>query len=58
MVIPKSVERIQKMRSGEKIKCTKCADGFVSAVGKPENAYLFKCDRCDLNIFITRNPNK
>lgn len=52
---PKTVERIERMRKGEKVKCPKCADGFISAVGKPETAYLFKCSECGASIKTTKN---
>lgn len=52
---PKTVERIERMRKGEKVKCPKCADGFISAVGEPSTAYLFKCSECSANIKTTKS---
>lgn len=54
MEIPKSIERIEKMRKGEKIECTRCGKGFVSAVGKPETTSCFRCDNCGRSIVLTR----
>lgn len=54
MVVPKTVERIEKMRKGEKIKCPKCEKGFIAAVGEPENAYIFKCDECGTSMVMTK----
>ena len=52
---PKSVERIERMRKGEKVKCPKCANGFISAVGEPSSAYLFECSGCKVGILMTKN---
>lgn len=52
---PKTVERIERMRNGEKVKCPKCADGFISAVGEPGTAYLFKCSECGTSIKTTKS---
>ena len=43
---PKSIEKIEKMRNGEKIKCPRCDTGFISAVGNPQTTYLFRCKYC------------
>ena len=51
---PKSIERIEMMRKGEKIKCPKCESGFISAVGDPKIAYYFKCDKCSVSIVQTQ----
>lgn len=52
---PKSIERIERMRKGEKVKCPKCDDGFISAVGEPSEAYFFKCDGCGISMVMRRN---
>jgi hypothetical protein len=49
----KSEERIEKMRKGEKIKCTRCSDGFISAIGNPKTTNVFKCDHCKTAIVLT-----
>ena len=46
-------ERIEKMRNGEKIKCPRCEGGFLSAVGDPKTAKVFKCDTCQTGITLT-----
>lgn len=46
-------ERIKKMRSGEKIKCPKCEDGFISAVGEPKSTKVFRCDHCQTGMVLT-----
>ena len=51
---PASVERIERMRNGEKVKCPRCADGFVSAVGEPRKAYVFKCDGCGTSMVMKK----
>ena len=51
---PKSIERIEMMRKGKKVKCPKCEVGFISAVGDPEKAYYFKCDKCHVGIVQTK----
>ena len=51
---PKSIERIEMMRKGKKIKCPKCESGFISAVGEPKSAYYFKCDKCSTSILQTK----
>ena len=47
------VEKIEKMRNGEKIKCPKCKDGFFRAVGNPKTTKLFKCDTCESGMTLT-----
>lgn len=47
---PKSVDRINKLYNGEKLKCPKCKDGYISAVGNPKMTNLFRCDECGLAI--------
>ena len=54
---PKSIERIEMMRKGKKIKCPKCESGLISAVGDPEKAYYFKCDNCSVSIVQTKKLN-
>lgn len=53
MNMPNTIEKINKMRNGEKIKCTKCG-GYVSAIGEPKTAYLFKCNGCGTSMMTTR----
>lgn len=47
---PKSIEKIEKIRNGEKIKCPRCDTGFISAVGNPQTTYLFRCNNCGISI--------
>ena len=54
MNMPSTIEKINKMRNGEKIKCTKCDNGYVSAIGKPQTAYLFRCNGCGTSMITTR----
>lgn len=49
----RSQERIEKMRNGEKIKCPRCENGYISAVGNPEETKVFKCDQCGRGIVLT-----
>lgn len=49
----KSLERIGKMRNGEKIKCPRCKDGFISAVGDPKTTKTFRCNSCETGITLT-----
>ncbi len=51
-------EKIDKMRNGEKIKCTKCKNGFVSAVGDPKTTKVFRCDSCETSMVLTVPYNK
>ena len=48
-----AVERIEKMRNGEKIKCPRCEDGYISAVGDPKKTNVFRCDKCPTGITLT-----
>lgn len=57
MNIPKSIERIEKMRKGNKVKCPKCAKGFISAMGEPSTAYCFRCDKCGTSLILTKQIN-
>ena len=51
---PTVFERIEKMRNGEKIKCPKCENGHISAVGEPKTTSLFKCDECGIAMRMTK----
>lgn len=51
---PKTFEKIELLRKGEKIKCPKCDKGFISAVGEPSTAYFFKCDTCNISMVMTK----
>lgn len=53
MYINKSLERIKQMRNGKKIKCPRCEDGYISAVGNPETTNVFKCNKCEIGIVLT-----
>ncbi len=46
-------ERIKKMRNGEKIKCPRCEEGFISAVGDPQKTKVFRCDKCQTGMVLT-----
>lgn len=52
-MVADSINRIEKMRNGEKIKCPKCEDGFFSAVGDPKTTKVFKCDKCKASMVLT-----
>lgn len=41
------------MRNGKKIKCPRCEDGYISAVGNPEMTNVFKCNKCETGIVLT-----
>lgn len=49
----KSLERIEKMRNGEKIKCPRCKEGFISAVGDSQTTKVFRCNSCETGITLT-----
>ena len=51
---PNTIDKIATMRNGGRIKCPKCDSGFVSAVGKPETASLFRCDGCGTGMLMTK----
>lgn len=55
----KTEERIEIMRNGSKIKCPRCADGYISAVGDPKKTNVFKCSHCQtgmtLSVPLVRN---
>ena len=57
MKIPTTIEMIQKMRNGEKIKCPKCK-GFIIAVGNPKTTPLFKCNECGKSMRLTIKHHK
>ena len=41
-------ERMKILHSGGKIKCPRCANGYISALGDPKTAISFRCDSCPL----------
>lgn len=49
----KSEERIERMRNGEKLKCPRCKNGYISAAGNPKTTNVFRCDRCKTGIVLT-----
>jgi uncharacterized protein (DUF983 family) len=46
-------ENVKKMRNGEKIKCPRCENGYIAAVGNPKIANVFKCDTCKTGMTLT-----
>lgn len=53
MVTDKTTEMISEMRKGNKVKCPKC-DGYISAIGKPKETSLFRCDGCGTSMILTK----
>ena len=49
--------RIEKMRNGEKIKCPRCDQGYISAAGDPQTTNVFRCDCCKTGIVLRVSPN-
>ena len=49
----KTEERIEKMRNGEKIKCPRCAEGYISAAGDPKKTNVFKCNHCETGMTLS-----
>jgi DNA-directed RNA polymerase subunit RPC12/RpoP len=49
----KTEERVEKMRNGGEIKCPRCNDGFISAVGDAKTTNVFKCSHCPTGITLT-----
>ena len=39
-------ERMKILHSGGKIKCPRCENGYISALGDPKTAISFRCDSC------------
>ena len=49
------LDKIDRMRRGEKIKCT-CGKGYISAVGEDKRkSNYFRCDVCGLHIIPRMN---
>lgn len=46
----KSLERLKKLMNGEKLKCPRCENGYIAAVGDPKTTNVFKCDCCQTAI--------
>lgn len=46
-------ERIEKMRRGEKIPCTRCNGGNFGAIGDPKTTSSFGCDKCHIAMVLT-----
>lgn len=46
----KSIERLKRLMNGEKLKCPRCRDGYISAVGDLQSTNVFKCDCCETAI--------
>lgn len=51
-----TLERIELMRKGEKLKCPKCENGYISAIGNPKDTTLFECP-CGCRIMLTKKVN-
>jgi uncharacterized protein (DUF983 family) len=49
----KTEERIGIMRKGDKIKCPRCAEGYISAVGEPKTTNVFKCNHCKTGMTLS-----
>jgi len=54
--INESINRIKVLKSGEKIKCPECNDGYIEAVGNPTTTSCFSC-RCGCKIILDKKVN-
>lgn len=52
MGVTESLNRINRMRNGEKIKCPRCEGGHMAAVGDPKHTHVFRCDKCGTSIVM------
>ena len=46
-------ERMKIWRSGGKVKCPRCENGYWSAVGDPKTTKVFRCDTCQSGMVLT-----
>lgn len=58
MYTNKSLERIEQMRNGQKIKCPRCEAGYILAVGNPETTNVFRCNKCETGMILTVNRER
>jgi len=48
--------KIERLRNGEKIKCSKCKDGYYkSASSDVKTSDCFICDKCKSIVQISKN---
>lgn len=45
-------EFIDRLRTGEKLKCPECKKGTVSTEFDPKISHSFSCDKCDFMINV------
>ena len=55
---PSALLKIEKMRKGKNIKCSKCDKGVISAEGDPETTKVFRCNECKTAMILTVHYNK
>ena len=46
-------ERMKILRNGGKIKCPRCENGYISALGNPKTAVSFHCNQCPTGMNYT-----
>lgn len=46
-------DRLKIFRSGGKIKCPRCDEGYISAAGDPKTTNVFKCSHCATAMTLT-----
>lgn len=44
--VEEMMERIKKIRAGERVLCKKCKRGIMEPVGEHEKANCFVCNKC------------
>lgn len=46
------LQRLKKMRNGEKVTCKHCGKGIMQPVGDYKTTYCFVCDNCHAKLNI------
>lgn len=46
------IERMKKLRNGEKVVCKKCKEGTMQPVGDCKTTHCFVCDECGAKLNI------
>ena len=48
-----SIERIKRIRNGEKVTCWKCKRGVMQSPGcRPQESNYFRCDECGNSVTL------
>ena len=48
-----TLDKIKKIRNGERTLCKRCSTGHITPMGDPMTTNVFSCDHCGVTLTLT-----